>query len=127
MGQFGFIILVAPCCMEAPWLSVALNMKEDIPHWGPAVKDFTKDVLVVWLLNGLPSLHLNFWLLRDMCYSDKGSLPQSVRQWQGQLKHLQGFTSNVCKNRQVSVLEMVTTQCRIYPLVAMFFVKLSSG
>ena len=44
-------------------------------------------------------LHLTLWLLSDVCYADRGSLPQSVRQWWGQLKHLcQGPTSSAGKS-----------------------------
>ena len=32
--------------------------------------------------------HLSLWLLRDVCCTDRGSLPQSVRQCWGQLNHL---------------------------------------
>ena len=46
-------------------------------------------VLAGRLLNGLPYLHLTLWLLRDMCFTDKGSLPESVRQCWGKHKHLQ--------------------------------------
>ena len=42
------------------------------------------------------------------CCADKSFLPQPVRQWCGQLKHLQHrFVSNVEKNGQVDVLERV--------------------
>ena len=47
------------------------------------------DVLIGWVLKGLQSLQLTLWLLRGVCCTDRVSLPQSVRQWQGQLKHLQ--------------------------------------
>ena len=46
------------------------------------------DVSVGKVLKGLPCLHLTLWLLRDMCFADIESLPQSIRQWQGQLEHL---------------------------------------
>ena len=43
-----------------------------------------------------------------MCYTNRGSLPQSVRQWWGQLKCLhQGSNSNVGKNGPVGVLDRV--------------------
>ena len=29
------------------------------------------------MLSGLQSLHLSLWLLRDVCFVDKGSLPLS--------------------------------------------------
>ena len=43
--------------------------------------------------------------LSNMCYADRGSLPQCVRQWWGQLKHLhQRSTSSTGRNGQVGVL-----------------------
>ena len=51
-------------------------------------KDLIMDVLVSQVLKGLPYLHLTLWQLSNVCYTDRGSLPQSVRQWQGQLEHL---------------------------------------
>ena len=33
------------------------------------------------VLKGLPYLHLTLWLLRDESCADRGSFPQSVRQW----------------------------------------------
>ena len=47
-------------------------------------------------LKGLPYLHWTLWLLSDVCYADKGSLPQSVRRWQGQLKHLHQRSTRLC-------------------------------
>ena len=48
------------------------------------------------------------WLLSYVCYADKGFVPQSVRQWQGQLEHLcQRSTSSVGRNGQVGVLDRV--------------------
>ena len=72
------LIQVVPCWMEAPWLPTVLNMLEDIPHHCPIIRNVIRYVSVV--LKGLLSLHLTLWLLRDMCYPDKGSLLQSVRQ-----------------------------------------------
>ena len=65
--------------MEATWLPRHLNTLEDIPQGCPLVKEFVMDVSVGQMLKGLPYLHLNLWLLRDMCCTDKGSLHQSVR------------------------------------------------
>ena len=59
---------------------IDLNMLEDIPHNCLMVKDLVRDVTVDLVMNGLPSLHLTHWLLRDVCCIDKGSLPQSVKQ-----------------------------------------------
>ena len=79
-GQLRQLIVVAPCWMEAPWLPTVLNMLADIPwQWYPIIKDLVMDVSVGQVLKGLPYLHLTLWLLRDVCYTDRGSLPQSVR------------------------------------------------
>ena len=80
-AQFRFLILVAPCCIEALWLPTALNMLADVPHHGPIIKDLIMDVLISQMLKGLQSLHLILWLLRDMWWIDKGFLSHSVRQW----------------------------------------------
>ena len=79
-GQLRGLILVAPCWMEAPWLLTVLNMLADIPWQCPTIKDLIMDVLVGQALKGLSCLNLTLWLLRNVCYRDKGSLPQSVRQ-----------------------------------------------
>ena len=64
------------------------------------------DVSVGWVLKGLQLLPLMLWLLRDMCCTV--SLHQSIRQWQGQLQHLQQkFTSNAGKNELDGVLKEV--------------------
>ena len=57
-GQFGLLILVAPCSIEVTWLSTVLNILIDIPHWCLNIKDVVMDVLVVQVLKGLQSLHL---------------------------------------------------------------------
>ena len=50
-------------------------------HWQcPIIKDLIMGVSVGHVLKDLPYLHLTLWLLRDVCYADRGSLPQSVRQ-----------------------------------------------
>ena len=68
-------------------------------------EDPIRNVSVGWVLKGLPSLHSTFRLLRNTSCADMGSLLQSVRQWQGQLKCLQQrFTCNVAKIVQVGVL-----------------------
>ena len=84
-GQLRLLIVMAPCWMEAPWLPTVLNMLADIPRCCPIIKDLFMDVLVGHVLKGLPYLHLTLCLLRDVCCTGRGSLPQSVRQWQGQL------------------------------------------
>ena len=104
--QVRLLILVVLHCMEASWLPTVLNMLEDIPHWCPIVKDLVTPVSVGWVLKGLPLLHLTLWLLRDMCCTDKGSLPQPVRQQWEELEHLQQkSTSNIGRNGQFGVLE----------------------
>ena len=93
-GHLRLLILVAPCWNEAPWLPTFLNM----------LADLIMDVLVGQVLKGLPYLHLTLWLLSNVCYTDRGSILQSVRQWWGQLKHLcQRSTSSVGRNGQAGV------------------------
>ena len=87
-GQVRCLILVAPCWMEAPWLPTVLNILADVPQQCPIINDLIVDVSVGQALKGLPYLHLTLWLLSNVCYANRGSLPQSVRWWQGQLKHL---------------------------------------
>ena len=66
--------------MEAPWIPTVLNMLADIPQF-PIIKDLIMDVSVSQVLRGMQLLHLTLWLIREVCCSDKGSLPQSVRWW----------------------------------------------
>ena len=107
-GECRLLILVAPCWMEAPWLTTVLNMLADIPYWCPIIKDVVMNLLVGHVLKAVPYVHLTLWLLRDVCYAERGSLPQSARQWQRQLEHLhQMSTSSVGRNEQVGVLERV--------------------
>ena len=80
----------------------------------PIIKDLVMDVLVGQALKGLSYLHLNLCLLSNVCYADKGSLPQSVRQWWGQLKHLcQRSTSSVGRNGSVGVLDREYQKCNL--------------
>ena len=60
---------------EAPWLSTVVNMLEDVPQYCPVIKELIVDVLVGQMLKDLPYLHLTLWLLRDICCTNKGSLP----------------------------------------------------
>ena len=107
-SQLRHLILVAPCWMEAPWLPTVLNMLADVPQQCPIVKDLIMDVLVGQALKGLQYLHLTLWQLSNVYYTDRGSLPQFVRQWQGQLKCLcQRSTSSAGKNGLVGVLNRV--------------------
>ena len=52
-SQLRWLILVAPCQMEAPWLPTVLNMLADVPQHCPIVKDLVVDVLVGQVLKGL--------------------------------------------------------------------------
>ena len=57
-----------------------------------------------------------------MCYSDKGSLPQSVRWWWEQLKHLcERCTSSAGKNGPVGVLNSVYHTMPCLPLSKQIF------
>ena len=47
-------------------------------------KDLIVAVLGGHVLRDLSYLHLTLLLLIDVCCEDRGSLPQSVRQWWGQ-------------------------------------------
>ena len=83
----------------------------------PIIKDLIMDVSVSQVHKGLSYLHLTLWLLSNMCYADRGSLPQSVRWWWGQLKHLhQRSTSNVGRNGQVGVFNRVHQTMPFLPL-----------
>ena len=62
-------------------VATVLIMLDNIPHWCPIMKDLIMDVSVDQALKVLPLLHLTFWLVRDVCCTDKGSLPQSVKHW----------------------------------------------
>ena len=108
---------MTPCWMEVPWLSTVLNMLADVPQWCSIIKDLIIDVLVGQVLKGLQYLHLTLWQLSNVCYTDRGSLPQSVRQWQGQLKCLhQRSTSSAGGNGQVGVLDSVYQTMQSLPL-----------
>ena len=77
-GQLRHLILVAPCWMEALWLSTVLNMLSDVRLQCPIIKDLVMDVLVGKALMGLQYWHLTLWQLSNVCYADRGSLPRSV-------------------------------------------------
>ena len=116
-GQLRHLILVTPCLMEVPWLPTVLNMLADVPRWCPIIKDLVMDVSVGQVLKGLQYLHLNLWQLSDMFYADRGSLPQSVRWWWGQLECLcQRSTSCAGKNGPVGVLTRVYQTIPSLPL-----------
>ena len=107
-GQFRLLVLLAPCWMEAPWLPTLLGKLVDITHQCPILKDLILDALIGQVLMGLKSLHFTLWLLRDVCCTDKGSLPWCVRQWWRWLEYLQkNFTNSAGKSWLVGVLERV--------------------
>ena len=110
-GQFRLLILVAPCWMEAPWLPTVLNMLAYIPWCCPIIMH----VLVGQVFKSLPYLHLTLWLLRDVCYRDRGYLPLSVRQWQGQLVSMTGLPTMLEGMGRLVCLRECTKQCYICP------------
>ena len=116
-GQLRHLILVVPCWMEAPWLPTILNILADVPQQCPIVIDLVMDVSVGQALKGLQYLDLPLWQLSDMCYADRGSLPQSVRWWQGQYECLcQRSTSSAGKYGLVGVLDRVYRTIPYLPL-----------
>ena len=56
-SQLRWLILMAPCWMEAPWLPTVLNMLADVPWQCPIIKDLIMDVFVGQALKGLQYLH----------------------------------------------------------------------
>ena len=116
-SQCRHLILRAPCWMEAPWLPTVLNMLAYVPWQCPIIKDLVMDVLVSQVLKGLQHLHLTLWQLSNVCYVDRGALPQSLRQWWGQLKHLnQRSTSSAGNNGMVGVFARVYQTMPSLPL-----------
>ena len=91
--------------------SLAPHSSQHVGRHSSAVshhKDPIMDVSVGQALKGLQYLHLTIWLLSNVCYADRGSLPQSVRPWWGQLECLhQRSTSSVGRNGQVGVINRV--------------------
>ena len=79
-GQMNQLILVASHWIEAPQSSQHVGRNSSVVSHH---KNLLMLVSVDHVLKGLPYLHLTLWLLRDVCYADRGSLPQSVRQWWG--------------------------------------------
>ena len=124
--QLRCLLLVAPYWMEAPGFPTVLNMLADASQQCPIIKDLILDVSAGQVLKGLQYLHLTLWLLSIVCYADRGSLPQSVRLWWGQLEHLhQGPTSSAGRNELVGVLDRVyQTMPSLPPKLANFFLHL---
>ena len=115
-GQVRHLLLVAPFWMEAPWLPTVLNILADVPQQCPIVKDLIVNVSVGQVLKGLQYLHLTLWLLSNMCYANRGSLPWSVRQWLGQLKHLvKGLPAVLEGMGQLVSSTGFTKQCHLCP------------
>ena len=80
------------------------------------------DILGHWVFEGLPLLYLTLLLLRDVCCTGKGSIPQSSRQWEGQNEHpQQKFTSNIGKNGWVGVYKRVYQTIPYLPLKQLIF------
>ena len=73
--------------------------------------------LVGHVLKGMWYLHLSLWLLRDVCCVDRGSLPQSIRQWWGQLECLWWSSNNAGRNGQVGVFKRVHQTMPYLPLI----------
>ena len=116
-GQFRHLILVASCWMKAPWLPTILNMLADIPQQCPTIKDLIMDASVGQALKGLQYLHLTLWQLSDVCYADRGSLPQSVRQWWGETRaSISKVYSSAGENGQVGMLNTVYQSLPSLPL-----------
>ena len=61
-GKCRLHVLVSSWSLEASWLLIILNMLEDDPNQCFLIKDLIIDVLVDFMLKGLPLLHL--WLLQ---------------------------------------------------------------
>ena len=99
ISQFRLLILMAPQWMKAPWLLTVFNMFADVPYQCPIAKNIIMDVSVGWVCKALQLLHLILWLLRDVCWTDKGALPHSVKQWQGQLDPLHQRVYQQCWNK----------------------------
>ena len=101
-AKFRLLILVVPCCIDASWLPIVLNLLEGIPHQHPNIKYLFRDVSVSSVLKGL---HLILWLLKRYV-SHTQELLSSVKQWWGWLRV---FATRVYqqfwKDGQVDVLE----------------------
>ena len=85
-GQLRLCILVASCWMEASWLPTVLNMLVDITHCCPVIQNLVMFQWTRCTRSAIGTLPLQW--LRDVFCVDRGSHPQSVRQWQGQLDNL---------------------------------------
>ena len=57
------------------------DLLEDILHCCPVIKKSFHGFFSGPGDQGLPLLHLTLWMLIDVCFGDRGSLPQSVREW----------------------------------------------
>ena len=78
--QFRLLILVAPCWLpgfsqfSTCWSTFFVLPCHKRSHHGCFGRQGAQESAY---------LHLTFWLLRDVCCADKGSLLPSVRQWWG--------------------------------------------
>ena len=115
-GQLRWLILVASCWMEAPWLPTVLNTLADVPWRCPIVKDLIMDVSVGLVLKVLPYLHLPFGcpamhvmqtgaLFLSLSGGGRGNLSIYIK---GLTAVLEGIGRLVC-------LRGCTKQCHICP------------
>ena len=116
-GQLRHLLLVAPCWMGS---SLASHSSQHAGRCSLAVSHHKRSHCGCF---GRPGAEgsvvsaFNPWLLSDMCYADKGSLPRSVRQWQGQLECLcHGSTSSAGGSGLVGELDRVYQTMPSLPL-----------
>ena len=116
-GQLRHLLLVAPCWMEAPWAS---HSSQHVGRCSSVVSHHKRSCCGCFSRPGTQGSAIsafNLWLLSDVCYANRDSLPWSVRQWQGQLEHLcQGSTSSAGRNWLVGVLDRVYQKMPSLPL-----------
>ena len=67
LGEIGFIV-----GWKLLGFPKVLNMLEDVHHQC-LIKNIIMDVLVDWEIQGLPSLSLTLWQVRDVCFVGKGA------------------------------------------------------
>ena len=93
-----------------------LNMLADIPWQCPVIKYLIVDVSVGKVLKGLPYLHLTLCLLSNVCYADRGSLPQSVRQlWSNFSIYIKGLPAVLEGMGRLVCSTGCTKQCHLCP------------
>ena len=99
--------------------SLASHSSQHVGRCSSAVshhKDLIMDVSVGQALKDLWYLHLTLWQLRDMCYTDRGSLPKSVRQWWGNSNiYIKGLPAVLEGMGQLVCSTGFTKQCHLCP------------